>query len=128
MNSRFSNLLFLTKFLFWGTPFLILCIFLLIIFGDFIYAILLFGFSGMLLYAVEQGRKFYHSDKRKGLNPHHISSVLITAWSINFILMLVYKTGAYSFMFLILSLSTLLFFFKIKKDDEKLNNERRNIQ
>ena len=40
--------------------------------------------------------------------------------------MMVYKTGVYSFMFLLLSLSTLIFFFKIKKDDENLN-DRRNI-
>lgn len=112
----YTNSLFLTKFIFGGIPILVIISIILLISGAYLNAGILFLFTIIIYFLVENARKYYYSDNKKGIKPSIISSVLIFAWIINLILLLIATDkSSFSFLLLILSLATLLFFFKIKE-------------
>ncbi|HPC36219.1 MAG TPA: hypothetical protein P5268_09320 [Candidatus Marinimicrobia bacterium] len=100
---RHSNLLFLTKFIFWGLPLLLILAIILLVIGKYLNAIILFLFTVIMYFLVEGARKFYHTEKKSGIKPSSISSILIIGWIINVVLLFISSgNSTYNFIFLIL--------------------------
>lgn len=113
----YSNQTFLTKFQFWGVPLLSILTIILFILGKYANGVVLLIFTVMMYYLVETARKYYFTKKESGFKPSTISSVLIVLFLINMVILFTVESSKVGeFTFVILGLSGLLFFFRIKID------------
>jgi hypothetical protein len=110
------DLRFLTKVIFWGFLIFLIGSIVLLILGQLINMTTLIVFGSILLILTELTRKFYQTEGKKGIKSTTLTSILVGFAILNIILLFIIKDReVLGFTFILLSLSSLLFFKKLEE-------------